>query len=440
MVKFNSNWFSTSPNSDPLVKDRWNEEEQAQLYRNHFAKDRDRVLYSKSFLRLRDKTQVFMMEDLDYIRTRLTHTLEVSQIARSIATSMGLNLDLTEAIALGHDVGHTPFGHVGERTLDEFTKGVRPLLDSQGATVVIPPAQQGFKHNLQSARVLCELEPGTEGKGLNLTKYTLWGIIHHSSIRKQLDNGNVVEYPFYQNIIDSLNPYWSFEGYVVAQADEIAQRHHDIEDSLRYDLISRDDLLKAFKGLNLQGVNKKNYDNLVKAKDGELSQFISLFSRFLVNMYVVNLVSRGKKNFKKLSADFGINNLQDFIDKHATIPVDRHSTIIEFSPDLKTFDKRFQQLLKSHVLNSYAAQALDGKGAYIIRKLFKAYYTNPNQMQDSAVKDLFKMLGQAYDRSKILDVVTGNEVVLIRVIADYIAGMTDSFAYDQFDLLYGTRR
>jgi dGTPase len=146
--------------------------------------------------------------------------------------------------------------------------------------------------------VLCELEPGTEGKGLNLTKYTLWGIIHHSSIRKQLDNGNVIEYPFYQDIIDSLNPYWSFEGYVVAQADEIAQRHQDIEDSLRYDLISRDVLLKALEDLKLQGVNKKNYDNLVKAKDGELSHFISLFSRFLVNMYVVDLVSRGKENFK----------------------------------------------------------------------------------------------------------------------------------------------
>lgn len=127
MAKFNYNWFSTSPNSDPLVKDRWNVEEPAQMYRNHFAKDRDRVLYSKSFLRMRDKTQVFMMDDIDYIRTRLTHTLEVSQIARSIATSMGLNLDLTEAIALGHDVGHTPFGHVGERTLDEYTKGIIPL-------------------------------------------------------------------------------------------------------------------------------------------------------------------------------------------------------------------------------------------------------------------------------------------------------------------------
>lgn len=440
MTKFNSNWFSTSPNKDPLVKDRWNSEETAQLYRNHFAKDRDRVLYSKSFLRLRDKTQVFMMEDLDYIRTRLTHTLEVSQIARSIATSMGLNLDLTEAIALGHDVGHTPFGHVGERTLDEFTKGILHLPDKNGRPVAISSPQQGFKHNLQSARVLCELESGTEGQGLNLTKYTLWGIIHHSSVRKELDDGTVIEFPFYQNIIDVLKPYWSFEGYVVAQADEIAQRHHDIEDSLRYDLISKEDLLNAFKGLNLQGNNKKNYDNLVKAEKGELSQFISLFSRFMVNMYVIDIVSQGKKNFKKLCADFGINNLQDFIDKHAVIPENRHGSVIEFSHELKTFDKNFQQLLKSHVLNSYAAQALDGKGAYIIRKLFKAYYTNPNQMQDSAVKDLFKMLGQPYNRSKILDVVTGNEVTLIRVIADYIAGMTDSFAYDQFDLLYGTRR
>lgn len=440
MAKFNYNWFSTSPNRDPLVKDRWNVEEPAQMYRNHFAKDRDRVLYSKSFLRMRDKTQVFMMDDLDYIRTRLTHTLEVSQIARSIATSMGLNLDLTEAIALGHDVGHTPFGHVGERTLDEFTKGIIRLNDIHGQPVCIPAEQQGFKHNLQSARVLCELEPGTEGKGLNLTKYTLWGIIHHSSVCKQKYDGSLIEYPYYQNIIDILTPYWSFEGYVVAQADEIAQRHHDIEDSLRYNLITRRELLDAFKGLNIQGNHKKNYENLVKAEKGELSQFIALFSRFLVNMYVVNIVTRSKKNLKRISDDFGINNLQDYINNRINIPQNRHSMVVEFSPDLQTFDKRFQDLLKSRVLNSYAAQALDGKGSYIIRKLFKAYYTNPNQMQDSAVRGLFHILGQDYDRSKIMDVVAGNEVALIRVIADYIAGMTDSFAYEQFDLLYGTRR
>ena len=434
------NWFSTSPNKDPKAKDRWNEVEPYQRYRNAFAKDRDRVLYSKGFLRLRDKTQVFMMEDIDYIRTRLTHTLEVSQIARSIATSMCLNLDLTEAIALGHDVGHTPFGHVGERTLDEFTKGVHNLHDRHGNPIVIPVNQQGFKHNLQSARVLCELEPGTEGKGLNLTKYTLWGIINHSSVRKTKDDGTVIEYPYYQNYIDSLDPYWSFEGFVVALADEIAQRHHDIEDSLRYNLISREQLLDAFAGLKLSEANKRNFDNLKKAEKGELSQFVALFSRFLVNMYVVDAVTQGKNNLKQLSVDYGINNLSDYIAKHSEIPAGRRETAISFSPQIKDFDKGFQKLLKDSVINSYAAQALDGKGSYIIRKLFKAYFTNPAQMQDSAVKSFFRLIRQDYDRSRIMDVLDGNEVDLIRVIADYIAGMTDNFAYEQFDLLFGTRR
>ena len=438
--KMIDNWFSTSPNKDSRAKIRWNKEEAFQRYRNYFAKDRDRVLYSKSFLRLRDKTQVFMMEDIDYIRTRLTHTLEVCQIARSIATAMCLNLDLTEAISLGHDVGHTPFGHVGERTLDEFTKGIQKLKDSYDKPVIIPHEKQGFKHNLQSARVLCELEPGTEGKGLNLTKYTLWGIINHSSVCKHKDDGTIIEYPYYQNIVEELEPYWSFEGYVVALADEIAQRHHDIEDSLRYNLISRHDLLSAFDKLALTGVDKRNFDNLKKAESGELSQFVALFSRFLVNMYVVDAISHGKENLRSISNDFGINNLYDFIAKHDSIPEDRRKKAIYFSPKLDAFDKQFQKLLKNRVINSYEAQALDGKGSYIIRKLFKAYYTNPNQMQNSAIKGLFHALGQQEDRSRIMEVVAGNEVVLIRVIADYIAGMTDSFAYDQFDLLYGTRR
>ena len=436
----NTNWFYTSHNKDARTKDRWSMSEPVQKYRGQFSKDRDRILYSKGFLRLRDKTQVFMMDNIDYIRTRLTHTLEVNQIARSIAIAIGLNLDLTEAIALGHDVGHTPFGHVGERTLDEFTKGVIPLTNSRGEVIVIPEEKQGFKHNLQSARVLCELEPGTEGKGLNLTKYTLWGIIHHSSVRKEKDDGTVIAYPYYQNYIDSLASYWSFEGYVVALADEIAQRHHDIEDSLRYNLISRKDLLKSFKEMPLNGMDKRNFDNLKKAETGELSQFIALFSRFLVNMYVVDAISQSKENLKKLSEDYGINNLMDYIGHRGEIPENRYSKAISLSDELAAFDKQFQTLLKNQVLNSYSAQALDGKGAYIIRKLFKAYYTNPNQMQDSAVKELFMMIGQEYDRSKIMEIVLGNEAILVRVIADYISGMTDSFAYDQFDLLYGTRR
>lgn len=439
MSEPNSTLFITSHHNDPRANDRWNHVEPSRKYRGAFAKDRDRILYSKGFLRLRDKTQVFMMDDLDYIRTRLTHTLEVSQIARSIATGLGLNLDLTEAIALGHDVGHTPFGHVGERTLDEFTKGKIKLLDSHNNPVEIPEPEQGFKHNLQSARVLCCLEPGTEGTGLNLTKYTLWGIIHHSSIRKE-KNGVIIEYPFYADLVAALDEYWSFEGYVVALADEIAQRHHDIEDSLRYDLISREDLIESFENLTLKGENKHNYEKLKNAIGSSQSQFIALFSRFLVNMYVVDAINQIKINLKQLAEDFDIKNQTDFVNKRGEINSDRHSMVISQSHDMKTFDEAFERLLKDNVINSYSAQTLDGKGAYIIRKLFKAYYNNPCQMHDSAVRNLFRQVGENYDRSRILDIVVGNEQKLIRVIADYIAGMTDNYAYDQFDLLYGTRR
>lgn len=180
-MQFNPNYVSISPR----IKDRnirWDHREKSQKYRTSFAKDRDRILYSRSFLRLRGKTQVFMLKDLDYVRTRLTHTLEVNQIAKTIASALGLNLDLTEAIAYGHDVGHTPFGHVGERTLNYIMNGCSKVLSDSELSL----GDRGFKHNLQALRLLCDLEKSADFpdcRGLNLTKYTLWGIPHHSSVK-----------------------------------------------------------------------------------------------------------------------------------------------------------------------------------------------------------------------------------------------------------------
>ena len=158
--------------------------------RTAFQRDRDRILHCKSFRRLKFKTQVFISPEGDHYRTRLTHTLEVAQVARTIARSLRLNEDLTEAIALGHDLGHTPFGHIGERTLNELSA-------------------DGFRHNEQSLRVVERLENG--GKGLNLTKEVRDGIVHHS--------GN-------------LRPM-TLEGCCVARADRIAYINHDIDDALR---------------------------------------------------------------------------------------------------------------------------------------------------------------------------------------------------------------
>lgn len=247
-MAFNCNHFSAPIKN--LHKDahlRWVQPEVYQAHRGEFSKDRDRILYSKSFLRMRGKTQVFMLQNNDYIRTRLTHTLEVNQIAKTIAIALCQNIELVEAIALGHDVGHTPFGHIGERTL-------RNILENDIDTL---PEKKGFKHNLQALRLLCELEKGADypdTKGLNLTKYVLWGIAHHSSIKRITEydqEGNIInkeviktENPIYDNYLNSIKNYWSFEGLIVALADEIAQRHHDIEDSLLYGVVNRKTIIE----------------------------------------------------------------------------------------------------------------------------------------------------------------------------------------------------
>ena len=153
-MPYNSNYVSAPSNTSLNIEGlRWDHAEKPQSFRKPFSKDRDRILYSKSFLRLRGKTQVFMLNHNDYIRTRLTHTLEVNQIAKTIGLGLGLNLELIEAIALGHDVGHTPFGHIGERTLDKLLRNEVDIINSN---------DMGFKHNLQALRLLCELEKGAD--------------------------------------------------------------------------------------------------------------------------------------------------------------------------------------------------------------------------------------------------------------------------------------
>ena len=299
----NSIFVKTPQKSIPNFGElRWNHSEKDQPHRSQFARDRDRILYSKSFLRLRGKTQVFMLQKNDYIRTRMTHSLEVDQLARSIASSLGQNIELVEAIALGHDVGHTPFGHVGERTLADQIQN-----DEE-----IPNCQKGFKHNLQALRLLCDLEKGADYphyKGLNLTKYTLWGIAHHSSIAHLKDeHGNltnpiITSHPVYDNYLNKIDSYWSFEGLIVALADEIAQRHHDIEDGLRYDIISRDELLVEIE--KFQQIFRQPERQCLKRlrkeqKNLEDPVFNSLFSRLVINMYVRDAVIQTKANIRDL--------------------------------------------------------------------------------------------------------------------------------------------
>ena len=457
-MSMNTNYFTAK--SDLTAEDRYSGRRvDKRDGRGDFAIDRDRVLYSKAFRRLSDKTQVFFSDEIKDLRTRLTHTLEVNQIAKTIVSSLSCNLDLTEAIALGHDVGHTPFGHVGERTLSLIMNNCEQL----GIAVV--DKNKGFKHNLQSLRVLCDLEGD-----LNLSKYTLWGIVNHSSLKykpcmiKQGFCYNVhhpsmclrvgankghLSCQFYDDYLAKIggDSYWTIEGLVVAQADEIAQRHHDIEDSIRFRILDRKtlvDKLSVFNGV-FTALDRGNYEklkNLVGASDDE---FLAQFSRLIVKAYVVNLIEETKRRINQKGDELGITSAQDFRAQKVNIPIADAKALVSFTTDFEAADKDFHSFLKSTILNSYGAQSMDGKGAYIIRRLFEAYLSNPSQLPDDEISRFYtaiRMNGRTMgemrgeiNRYRNTDL---RKNCLMRVVTDYIAGMTDAYAYNQYDLLYGT--
>lgn len=451
-MSLNPNFIATSKDASKQNDCRWETLEYIQPHRSVFSRDRDRILYSKSFLRLRGKTQVFMLNRNDYIRTRLTHTLEVNQIAKTIARSLQQNIELVEAIALGHDVGHTPFGHVGERTLNE-------LLNTEGT----PEGGKGFKHNLQALRLLCDLEKGADfptRRGLNLTKYTLWGIAHHSKVSIEI-------HPFYSSYINRIQSYWSIEGLIVAIADEIAQRHHDVEDSLQYSLLSRKEIVERFKCIiqNFTVENKRTYKSLLENIETlDDVAFMARLSRLIVNLYVVDTINQSRSNILNFENAHNINSQNDFALHKANIAKEEYEILISFSNKLKEFDVNFQEFLKEKILYSFDAQAMDGKGEYIIRRLFRAFRDNPKQLPDTSLSsmafffninpynrrnteeyiesliknhnDIKEKDGDMDDETKIKE---DHYFIFLRCITDYIGGMTDNFAYAEYDRLYGTR-
>lgn len=265
---------------------RLKEEEPCPM-RTEFQRDRDRILHSKAFRRLKNKTQVFFSPEGDHYRTRLTHTLNVSQIARAIARSLGLNEDLTEAIALGHDLGHTPFGHSGERILSELSG-------------------KPFRHNEQSARVVDFLE--NDGKGLNLTREVVDGIINHKMSREPM----------------------TLEGKAVRIADKIAYVNHDIEDALTSGFITEDDLPKA--EIELLGkksskrinkmissiITKSEGKNAVEMEEDVFTATMSLRKFLFENVYMDKRISveegRAKRMLTALYEYYGnhVDRLPEF--------------------------------------------------------------------------------------------------------------------------------
>ncbi len=350
-------------------------------FRSPYARDRDRVIHSGSFRKLEYKTQVFLNQEGDFFRTRLTHSIEVSQIARSIASDLGLEESLAEAIALSHDLGHTPFGHVGGDTLDQCLK------DAGFAN--------GFEHNYQSFRVVTLLEKRyNQFAGLNLTFATLEGILKHSYPYKK---------PFLNAKIDgqfNLSTHPSVEAMVVDRADEIAYMSHDIDDGVHSGLITFETLKKS--DLICEILEKVHAEGIDEEED---EMFRYRFSSHFINHLVYSLLdySRDKVDNSRVLA--------------ATVP-SSEALPIGFEPVLETEIKKLKKILFQELYQHKQIVRKMYAGKQAIIGLFEALMEEP------------KMLPKYY--LKQLDVRNKH-----RVIADYVASMSDRFAMQLFNEVYG---
>jgi len=344
-------------------------------YRTSFQRDRDRIIYSTAFRRLEYKTQVFVNHEGDYYRTRLTHTLEVAQIARSIARALGLNEDLTEAIALAHDVGHTPFGHAGENAL-------RVLMRDQG----------GFEHNAHGLRVVDKLEERyPDFPGLNLTYEVREGIVKHST---SFDHPSIIMefHGFEPKALPLL------ETQVVDIADEIAYDNHDLDDGITSGLISEGDLCNIGLWRETSTAINKNYPGLSKEK----RKYQTV--RALINNQVTDLIENSQSKIKK----FKIRTCED--------SKRRPAKIIAFSKNMSERRKPLRSFLLENLYQHYRVMRMSDKAERFIKKLFEIYLSKPKQLPTRFQKKL------------------GGETPH-RVICDYIAGMTDRYALDEYKKL-----
>ena len=365
--------LSTSINS----KGRFNYENES-LLRSPYQRDRDRIIHSTAFRRLKHKTQVFVNTTGDHFRTRITHSLEVSQIARTLAKYFRLNEDLCETLSLAHDLGHTPFGHAGEEALNECMK-----------------KYGGFDHNIQTIRIVTLLENRYyDFKGLNLTLETLDGLIKHNGPLKKLSKlDNMLGKNFFKNKINfKKNP--SLEAQIASISDDIAYNSHDLEDGLRAKLFKLEDL-ENIPVLNL--ILKKHSKNVkYYSRDLVLREFI----RETINMMVKDIITNTKKNIIK-------NNIKNINDVYKTkIP------IVCFSQEMNLFDIKIKKFLKKKMYFHKSVMRNTNFGKRVIKKLFLTIKKNPKKYLDIKMKE------------------TNN---INRAICDFIAGMTDRFAINLYN-------
>ena len=456
------------------IRRPWPFEEEHEI-RSKFQRDRDRILYSKAFRRLKGKTQIFPTDSEDHLRTRLIHTLEVSQIATTISNMLGLNIFLTEAIALGHDIGHTPFGHAGEDILHEILTGEYKIRCEGGEEAIyngdLEMDDIGFEHCWQSIRVLTELEKKSSGySGLNLTNFTLWGILNHSDLDNK-SNGFYLKSPnnkILESIFSEIDNFcWTIEALIVRQADEIAQRHHDLEDGIIAKILDRRECFECFKEKFKKYVeDNKYYNKLIRdieqnIKEEQNDYFLYPFSRLIIDLLAMNLYRNTKENLISLCKKENIYSSDDFLNKKSIIfsklGKDKLFNLIDYKSDFKKIEKQFSDYLQEAILNSYQVKRINAKARYIIVGLFKAFLDNPQQLPDETIKNFYRNYKPDFYNTLKREEKSYTSIVaklrkrftwerkksevkfknsLLRTIADYISGMTDNYAIKQYEILY----
>jgi dGTPase len=347
-------------------------------HRSCFQRDRDRIIHSSAFRRLKHKTQVFVEHEGDYYRTRLTHSIEVAQIARSICRQLGLNEDLAETLALAHDLGHTPFGHAGEDALDE---------------VMAPYG--GFDHNEQTFRHLTMLEERYYAfDGLNMTWETLEGIVKHNG---PVSGARPTVAKFNEAWDLELDSYASAEAQVAALADDIAYNNHDIDDGLRAGLFTMDDL----KEVPL--VKEVFAEAEARADDNSRDRLKHEAVRRLINAMVHDVLRETKKRIEKHKP----GSADDV--RRAGEP------LIAFSVQMRNNERALRDFLFHRMYRHYKVNRMTSKARRVVKELFTLYMEEPECLPE---------LWQAKAK-------TGNDSQRARHVADYIAGMTDRFALDE---------
>ncbi len=355
-------------------------------YRTAYQRDRDKIIYTPAFRRLQYKTQVFVNFEGDHYRTRLTHTIEASQIGRTIARALGVNEDLVEAIALAHDLGHAPFGHASEETLHELMSQpvVRRMLAGSG-----DPG--GFEHNLQSLRIVDVLEGHhPDHPGLNLTWEVREGISKHRFT------------PGYPELAEfQLTPEASLEAQIADVADEIAYDCHDVDDGLRAGLLSMDELTENSVWANVLA-RVRSTPGLVDPEDLRYRAV-----KTLIDQLVTDVVEATRRNVREA----GVGSPDE------VRACDRR--LVDFSPEIKPHAASLKSFLYTHVYYHYQVVRMKEKARRLIQEVFNAYLEQPQQLP-------------AHVQRRVSEA----GLPLPRAICDYIAGLTDRYAVDEHRRLF----